>query len=67
MKIKITAELAVPAEIRPLIGQVYEVVERDPSTKAPLMENAYFIRVGPYSAQVGVFPSECEVVEEDNP
>ena len=62
MKIKITKELQVAADVRPLIGQIYETFE--PEVLPPLMKGAYFIRVGPHKAQVGVFPSECEVVEE---
>ena len=62
MKIRITRELAVPAEVRPLIGQVYETVE--PEFIPPLMKDAYFIHVGPYKAQVAVLPGECEIVKE---
>ncbi|MBO6266787.1 MAG: hypothetical protein J6M06_00995 [Synergistaceae bacterium] len=62
MKIKITSELKVPAEVRPLIGQVYETVE--PDYIPPLMSDAYFIRVGAYQTQIGVLPGECVIVEE---
>ena len=62
MKIRITKELPVAECVRPLIGQVYETFE--PEVIPPLMKGAYFIRVGPYKAQVGLFPSDCEVVEE---
>lgn len=62
MKIKITSELKVPAEVRPLIGQIYETIT--PEYIPPLMGDAFFIYVGPYKAQVGVLPGECEVVEE---
>lgn|GEM_PF-1172898 len=59
MKIKITSELPVASEVRPRIGGTYEVVGQQPNGNRTM----YFIMVG--SAQVGVFPNECEKLPEE--
>lgn len=58
MKIKITKELPVAENVRPEVGSVHEVIGK---TAAP-MRFMYFIQMD--GAQIGVEPSECEVVEE---
>lgn len=58
MKIKITEELPVAAEVRPEVGSIHEVVKAGEQGTRTL----YFIQMG--GAQVGVFPRECEVVEK---
>lgn len=62
MRIKITAELPVAAEVRPEIGSTHEVVQ----PAVDIMRPMYFIRI-PVSgtmATVGVLPKECEVCSE---
>ena len=64
MKIKIKVELPVPECVRPAIGSIHEVVETDPATNEPIgRSRIYFILVGDHKARIGVFPSECEIVE----
>lgn len=58
MKIKITAELPVASEVRPKIGNIYDAVAEKRPGDGQLM---YFVSMG--NAQVGVFPSECEIIE----
>lgn len=62
MKIKICVELHVPAEVRPEIGSVHEVVD----TKHVANGTMYFIVVpgGLYGARIGAAPGEYEVIEE---
>lgn len=61
MKVKITKELPVAAEIKPEIGSTHEVIR----PAVDIMRPMYFIHI-PISgtmATVGVLPEECEVVE----
>ena len=61
MKIKITAELPVAEGVCPEVGSIHEaVLEKTPHDMKPI----YFIRMGEHNAQIGVFPNECEVIEE---
>lgn len=64
MKIRITKELPVDNGARPEVGRVYEVVHHQTGGGVCvgfLRPEMYFIKVG--LAQVGVHPSECEIVE----
>ena len=58
MRIRITAELPVPAEVRPHVGEEYEVFD---TQRAPCDELLHFIRVG--IAQIGVLSHECVPVD----
>lgn len=60
MKIKILADLPVAAEVKPVVGDEYEVV-RSEGRGAQHGGAIYFIKVG--AADVGVFADECEVIE----
>ncbi len=58
MRIRITTDLPVAKEIRPVIGSVFEVTRSEPRGR----ETLYFIRVG--DAPVGVFSHECQVLQD---
>lgn len=59
MKIKIIADLPVAAEVKPKVGEVYDVVG---SRNIPTRGTMYTVTVG--RGQVGVFESECEIMPE---
>lgn len=64
MKIRITKPLPVEKHARPEVGGVYEVVRHQTGggvCVSRLQPEMYFIKVG--KAQVGVHPTECEIVE----
>lgn len=61
MKIKILKDIPVLEKYRPVKGETYEVCKKDfypESTQVHL----YFISIN--GEDVGVYPIECEVVEE---
>ena len=60
MKIKITDHIPVEKHIRPEVGGIYEVVEKE--ERGDRGQIVYFIEVG--GGRVGVFGRECEVVHE---
>lgn len=60
MKIRITEQLPVAEHIRPTVGGIYEVVEKEHRDGG--RRTVYFIEVG--GERVGVFGRECEVVHE---
>lgn len=65
MKIRITKPLEANKLVRPEVGSVHEVVSFQPARSAGrglMVPQIYFIKIG--LAQVGVRPSECEIVEE---
>lgn len=59
MKIRITTDLPVETKNRPKKGSVYEVEEESRQGRRKL----YFVTVN--GIRVGVFPNECEIVEEE--
>lgn len=61
MKIKITAELPVPKEVRPTIGDTFEVVGRQEGERPMFFINTNSERD---TQRIGVTPEECEIVEE---
>ena len=58
MRIKITSEPGVCADVRPDVGTVHEVAE---VRKTPLGRKLYIIKVD--RAQIGILETECEIVE----
>ena len=59
MRVRVTAELTAPAEIRPEVGEEIEVEKKE----MPNGRVAYVAeRGGPHKAQIAIFPEECEVV-----
>lgn len=58
MKIKITAELPVPENVRPAVGSIQEVVEL-----APMPNGKKFYMIMSGITKIGVAEEECEVVE----
>lgn len=60
MKIRIKEQLPVAEHIRPTVGGIYEVVEKECRDDGG--RTVYFIEVG--GERVGVFGRECEVVRE---
>lgn len=64
MKIRITKQLPVEKNARPEVGSVHDVVFHQlagPVYKNIRRPEMFFIKVG--LAQVGVHPTECEIVE----
>lgn len=59
MQIKITAELPVPAEVKPEIGSVHEVLKSESIAGRGIMHTIAMGR-----GQVGVFENECEELGE---
>ena len=60
MKIKITDRIPVEEHIRPEVGGIYEVVEKE--ERGDRGQIVYFIEVG--GERVGVFSRECEAIRE---
>lgn len=60
MKIRITERLPVAEHIRPTVGGIYEVVEKEARDDGA--RTVYFIEVG--GERVGVFGRECEIINE---
>lgn len=60
MKIKITDHIPVEERIRPKVGGIYEVVEKEERDDRGHI--VYFIEVG--GERVGVFGRECEIIRE---
>lgn len=61
MKIRITAEIPTAPELKPEIGSIHEVVDRE------LMPNGlrfFMIRAG--MTKIAIAESECEVVRQEN-
>lgn len=58
-RIRVTAELNVPKEIRPEFGAELDALR----TRVENGREAYIVRVGnPHVVQFAVFPDECEVL-----
>lgn len=58
MKIQILTDVPVPQDIKPKIGETYEVIEKEFRGR----HMVYFINVN--GARVGILGRECKVIEE---